>query len=195
MDRNVAPCSRPTPWMQESVSMHKSPTPLRHSRMNQAREEEEEEKERKRDRGQEGFPGGCLLVAKAGTLGEFPSDAAKDHQGPGGPYSGQTQEWPIDIPPGTTECPRCSRPGDLPKQRVGESTLGAHLVWDGPPPVLVGVGTEGGPNRGRRWVAKKKERPGGWWKERQNKNTSEELKQGLPRHSSGKTRPTWAQIG
>ena len=37
--------------MQESVSMHKSPTPVRHSRMNQAREEEEE-KERK-DRGQE----------------------------------------------------------------------------------------------------------------------------------------------
>ena len=24
---------RPTPWMQESVSMHKNPTPLRHSRM------------------------------------------------------------------------------------------------------------------------------------------------------------------
>ena len=35
--------------MQESVSMHKSPTPIRHSRMNQARSEEEE-KERKRDR-------------------------------------------------------------------------------------------------------------------------------------------------
>ena len=35
--------------MQESVSMHKSPIPLRHSRMNQARSEEEE-KERKRDR-------------------------------------------------------------------------------------------------------------------------------------------------
>ena len=34
--------------MQESVSMHKSPTPHRHSRMNQARSEEEE-KERKRD--------------------------------------------------------------------------------------------------------------------------------------------------
>ena len=28
--------------MQESVSMHKSPTHLRHSRMNQARSEEEE---------------------------------------------------------------------------------------------------------------------------------------------------------
>ena len=48
-------CHRPTPWMQESVSMHKSHTPFKHSRMNQARSEEEE-KERKRgrkDRGQE----------------------------------------------------------------------------------------------------------------------------------------------
>ena len=35
--------------MQESVSMHKSPTSLRQSRMNQARSEEEE-KERKKDR-------------------------------------------------------------------------------------------------------------------------------------------------
>ena len=42
-------CHQPTPWMQESVSMHKSPTPVRHSRMNQARSEEEE-KETKRDR-------------------------------------------------------------------------------------------------------------------------------------------------
>ena len=40
-------CHRPTPWMQESVSMHKIPTPVRHSRMNQARSEEEE-KERQR---------------------------------------------------------------------------------------------------------------------------------------------------
>ena len=41
--------------MQKSVSMHKSPTPLRQSRMNQARlEEEEREKKRDRkDRGQE----------------------------------------------------------------------------------------------------------------------------------------------
>ena len=36
--------------MQESVSMHKSPTPVRHSRMNQARSEEEE-KERGRETG------------------------------------------------------------------------------------------------------------------------------------------------
>ena len=35
--------------MQESVSMNKSPTQLKHSRMNQARSEEEE-KERKKDR-------------------------------------------------------------------------------------------------------------------------------------------------
>ena len=54
-------CHRPTPWMQESVSMHKSPTKLRHSRMNQARSEEEEkkeenEKERKRQERQR--PGG-----------------------------------------------------------------------------------------------------------------------------------------
>ena len=37
-------CHRPTPWMQESVSMHKSPTPVRHSRMNQARSEEKRKK-------------------------------------------------------------------------------------------------------------------------------------------------------
>ena len=35
--------------MQESMSIHKNPTAVRHSRMNQARSEEEE-KERKRDR-------------------------------------------------------------------------------------------------------------------------------------------------
>ena len=78
-----------------------------------------------------GFPSGCLLMAKAGMLGGFPYDSAKDHQGPGDPYSGQTQEWPIDMPLGTKECPRCSRPGDLPKQRVGESTLSVYLVWAG----------------------------------------------------------------
>ena len=42
-------CPRPTPWIQESVSNHKSPTSFRHSRMNQAKSEEEE-KEKKRDR-------------------------------------------------------------------------------------------------------------------------------------------------
>ena len=31
---------RLTPWMQESVSMHKSPTPAWHTSMNQARSEE-----------------------------------------------------------------------------------------------------------------------------------------------------------
>ena len=40
--------------MQESVSMHKIPTPVRHSRMNQAMSEEEE-KERKRDRKDRGW--------------------------------------------------------------------------------------------------------------------------------------------
>ena len=48
-------CHWSTSWMQESVSMHKSPAPVRHSRMNQARSEKKE-KEKKRDskeRGQE----------------------------------------------------------------------------------------------------------------------------------------------
>ena len=44
---------RPTPWMLKSVSMHKSPTPLRHSRINQARSEEEEKERQERQR-----PGG-----------------------------------------------------------------------------------------------------------------------------------------
>ena len=35
-------CHQLTPWMQESVSMHKSPTPVSHSCMNQAKSEEEE---------------------------------------------------------------------------------------------------------------------------------------------------------
>ena len=39
-------CHRPTPWMQESVSMHKSPAPVRHSRMNQARSEKEKKRGR-----------------------------------------------------------------------------------------------------------------------------------------------------
>ena len=41
--------------MQESVSMHKSPTTVRHSRMNQARldEEEKDRKRGRKDRGQE----------------------------------------------------------------------------------------------------------------------------------------------
>ena len=43
-------CHWPTPWMQESESMHKSPTPVRHSRMNQARSEEERQ-ERQRPGG------------------------------------------------------------------------------------------------------------------------------------------------
>ena len=43
-------CHQPTPWMQESVSMHKSPNPFRHSRMNQARSEEEEKERQERQR-------------------------------------------------------------------------------------------------------------------------------------------------
>ena len=48
-------CHRPTPWMQESVSMHEGSTPVRHSRMNQASsvEEEQERKRDRKDRGQE----------------------------------------------------------------------------------------------------------------------------------------------
>ena len=47
---------RPTPGMQESVSMHKRTTPLRQSRMNQARSEEEEKREEERQETQR--PGG-----------------------------------------------------------------------------------------------------------------------------------------
>ena len=50
---------RPTPWMQESVSMKKSPTPVRHSRMNQARSEEEEKKREGRQKRQR--PGGWWI--------------------------------------------------------------------------------------------------------------------------------------
>ena len=41
--------------MQENVSIHKSPTPVRHSRMNQVRSEEEESesKRERKDRGLE----------------------------------------------------------------------------------------------------------------------------------------------
>ena len=35
-------CQQPTQWKQESVSMRKSPTPVRHSYMNEARSEEKE---------------------------------------------------------------------------------------------------------------------------------------------------------
>ena len=49
MQQTVYQCHQTTPRMQESLSMHKSPTQLRQSRMNQAKPKEEE-KERKRDR-------------------------------------------------------------------------------------------------------------------------------------------------
>ena len=50
---------RPTPWMQESVSMHKRSIPFRHSRMNQARSEEDEEERQERQR-----PGGWFKKKK-----------------------------------------------------------------------------------------------------------------------------------
>ena len=46
LDKYIALCSK---HIQESVSMHKRPTPVRHSCMNQARSEKDK-KERKRDR-------------------------------------------------------------------------------------------------------------------------------------------------
>ena len=69
------------------------------------------------------FLGGCLRAAEAGALGVRP-DASKRHQGAGGPYTRHSQERRDDMPRGTTECPRCSRPGDLLKQKGGNSTLG-----------------------------------------------------------------------
>ena len=70
-----------------------------------------------------GFLGGCLQAAEAEALGDVP-DASKRHQGPGGPYTRHSKECLDHKPRGTTECPRCSRPGDLLKQKGGKSTLG-----------------------------------------------------------------------
>ena len=72
------------------------------------------------------FLGGCLRAAEAGALGVRP-DASKRHQGPEGPYTRHSKECRDDMPRGTTECPRCSRPGDLLKQKGGNSTLGFPL--------------------------------------------------------------------
>ena len=84
----------------------------------------EQEDEDERD-GEEGellcFLGGCLQAA--GALGDVP-DASKRHQGPGAPYTRHSRECLDDMPRGTTECPWCSRPGDLLKQQGGKSTLG-----------------------------------------------------------------------
>ena len=71
----------------------------------------------------ERFLGGCLRAAEAGALGVRP-DASKRHQAPGGPFTRHSKECRDDMPQGTTECPRCSRPGDLLKQKGGNSTLG-----------------------------------------------------------------------
>ena len=70
-----------------------------------------------------GFMGGCLQAAEAGALGYAPN-ASKRHQGPGGPSTRHSRECLYDMPRGTTECPRCSWPGDLLKQQGGKSTLG-----------------------------------------------------------------------
>ena len=70
-----------------------------------------------------GFLGGCLQAAEAGALGDAP-DASKRHQGPWDPYTGHSRECLYDMPRGTTECPRCSRAGDLLKQQGGKRTLG-----------------------------------------------------------------------
>ena len=71
---------------------------------------------------EESFLGGCLRAAEAGALGDLP-DASKCHQGPRGLYTRHSKECRDDMPRGTTECPRCSRPGDLLKQQGGNSTL------------------------------------------------------------------------
>ena len=71
---------------------------------------------------EESFLGGCLRAAEAGALGDLP-DASKCHQGPQGLYTRHSKECRDDMPRGTTECPRCSRPGDLLKQQGGNSTL------------------------------------------------------------------------
>ena len=91
-----------------------------------------------------GFLGGCLRAAEAGALGDLP-DASKRHQGPGGPYTRHSKECRDDMPRGNTECPRCSRPGDLLKQQGGKSTLrfppGGAGGW-------CGVGSHGHGDRG-----------------------------------------------
>ena len=43
---------------------------------------------------------------------------------PGVPYTRHSKGCLDDMPWGTTECSRCSRPGDLLKLKVGKSTLG-----------------------------------------------------------------------
>ena len=50
------------------------------------------------------------------------------------------------MPRGTTECPRCSRPGDLLKQKVDKNTLGFPPGGAGG---KCGVGSVGHGDRGR----------------------------------------------
>ena len=106
------------------------------------------------------FQGGCLRAAEAGALGDIP-DASKRHQCPVGPYKRHSKECWDDMPRGTTECPRCSRPGDLLKQQGGKSTLrfppggagdGAELGL-----TVMGIGRR----LGRRWRQWKRTRDRG----------------------------------
>ena len=88
------------------------------------------------------FLGGYFLAAEAGTLGDDP-DESTHNQGTGGPYTRHSKGCLDDVPWGTTECPRCSRPGDLLKQKVSRSTLGVP-AWRG----WCGVGSGGHGDRG-----------------------------------------------
>ena len=84
------------------------------------------------------------LPPSGGALGDVP-DALKRHQLYGGPYTRYSKECLDNMPLGTTECPRCIRPGDLLKQRGVKSTLGFLHDWAGG---LCGVGSGGHGDRG-----------------------------------------------
>ena len=90
------------------------------------------------------FLGVCLRAAEAGALGDL-SDASIRHQGPGGPYTRHSKECRYDMPRGTTEFPRSSRPGDLLKQQGGNSILGFQPGGAGG---SCGVGSHGHGDRG-----------------------------------------------
>ena len=97
--------------------------------------------------GDKGFLDGCLQTAEVGALGDVP-DASKRHQGPRGPYTRHSKGCLDDMPRGTTECPRCSRPGDLQKQKEAKAPLDSRLSGNQ-------VGSSGHGDRGvwkLRWV-------------------------------------------
>ena len=85
--------------MQESVSMHKSHTPLRHSRMNQARWEEEE-KERKRDRKDRGQEADGK---KAAQQNKYISEELKEESGGRNPKLPLATEYDSLLPLATTK--------------------------------------------------------------------------------------------